>query len=329
MKISWIVMQRERNLSIELLKFLAVLLVANHWMSPLYVKWKMLSTGGAIGDVLFFFASGYTLFLGRFGRFDNWYKRRIKRIYPSIIAFAAILSCTGIEQMTVKQIILGGSFWFVSCIMIYYVILYFVRKYAESRPFIPFVISTIVIIGWYLTEDSSRLFMYGETYFKWCHYFLFMLLGAYLGNKTIELKPRPMLDGITLLLMLIIFYGLQLMAGKSEMIAYLQIFTLLPLMGIVVCIYKLCSASGVDSVMRTKVGLCIRFIASLCLEVYIVSSLVITLIVGKLDNIFPLSLFFTFCLILIVAYITRGVARVFSQVFEREEMNWKAIFKLV
>lgn len=329
MKISWIVMQREKNLSIELLKFLAVLLVANHWMSPLYVKWKMLSTGGAIGDVLFFFASGYTLFLGRFGRFDNWYKRRIKRIYPSIIAFAALLSCTGIEQMTVKQIILGGAFWFVSCIMIYYVILYFVRKYEESRPLIPFVISTIVIIGGYLSEDSSRLFMYGETYFKWCHYFLFMLLGAYLGNKTIELKSRPMLDGITLLLMLIIFYGLQLMAGKSEMIAYLQILSLLPLMGIVVCIYKLCSASGVDAVMKTKVGFCIRFIAGLCLEVYIVSNLVIKSMIGKFDNIFPLNLIVTFCLIVVAAYVTRCVARVFLQIFEKEDMNWKVVLKLV
>ena len=95
-------------------------------MAPLYVKYKVLSTGGAIGDVLFFFASGYTLFLGRFGRFDNWYKRRIRRIYPSIFAFAGILSYAGIKQLSISEIVKGGGLWFIKCIMIYYVVLYFV-----------------------------------------------------------------------------------------------------------------------------------------------------------------------------------------------------------
>lgn len=43
-------------------------------MELLYGDFNDLATGGAIGDVLFFFCSGYTLFLGRMGRFDNWYK---------------------------------------------------------------------------------------------------------------------------------------------------------------------------------------------------------------------------------------------------------------
>ena len=49
-------------------------------------KYEMFATGGTIGDALFMFCSGYTLFLGRIDRFDNWYKRRINRIYPSVFA---------------------------------------------------------------------------------------------------------------------------------------------------------------------------------------------------------------------------------------------------
>lgn len=99
----------KKNLSLELLKFLAVLLVFNSHCDPLYGRYAALATGGAIGDALFFFASGFTLFLGRFARFDNWYKRRIKRIYPSLIAWAFILSVAGVFQMTVCQLVTGGG----------------------------------------------------------------------------------------------------------------------------------------------------------------------------------------------------------------------------
>ena len=49
------------------------------------IPFSILATGGAIGDVLFLFVSGYTLFLGNMDlKFDNWYKRRINRIYPTL-----------------------------------------------------------------------------------------------------------------------------------------------------------------------------------------------------------------------------------------------------
>ena len=62
----------QRDISIDILKFIAVFLIINSHMDALYPKYKMLATGGAIGDVLFLFASGYTLFLSnRKLRFDN------------------------------------------------------------------------------------------------------------------------------------------------------------------------------------------------------------------------------------------------------------------
>lgn len=64
---------KERNIGIDILKFFAALLITNSHMELLYGKYSILATGGAIGDVLFFFCSGFTLFLGRMGRFDNWY----------------------------------------------------------------------------------------------------------------------------------------------------------------------------------------------------------------------------------------------------------------
>lgn len=73
---------KDRDYSIDILKFLAVFLIINSHRDALYVKYSMLETGGAIGDALFLFASGYTLLLSkRKLSFDNWYKRRISRIW--------------------------------------------------------------------------------------------------------------------------------------------------------------------------------------------------------------------------------------------------------
>ena len=71
---------KQRNIGIDILKCFAAIVITNSHMDILYPKFGALATGGAIGDALFFFCSGFTLFLGRMGRFDNWYKRRINRI---------------------------------------------------------------------------------------------------------------------------------------------------------------------------------------------------------------------------------------------------------
>ena len=55
---------KQRDTSIDILKFIAVLAITNSHMELLYGKYSALGTGGVIGDVLFFFASGFTLFLG-------------------------------------------------------------------------------------------------------------------------------------------------------------------------------------------------------------------------------------------------------------------------
>ena len=77
-------MNKTRDISIDILKCIAAIVITNSHMELLYGKYNVLATGGAIGDVLFFFCSGFTLFLGKMGRFDNWYKRR-KRAFFSMI----------------------------------------------------------------------------------------------------------------------------------------------------------------------------------------------------------------------------------------------------
>lgn len=55
---------KDRDSAIDIVKFLAVLLIINSHADMMYPHMKMLATGGAIGDCLFLFCSGFTLFWG-------------------------------------------------------------------------------------------------------------------------------------------------------------------------------------------------------------------------------------------------------------------------
>lgn len=103
-------MEKTRDISIDVVKFLAVLLIINSHADICYVRFPMLATGGAIGDALFLFCSGYTLFWGGRNRFDNWYKKRISRIYPSVFACLAAAMVLGYETFNKLTIIkIGGG----------------------------------------------------------------------------------------------------------------------------------------------------------------------------------------------------------------------------
>lgn len=54
----------QRDVAIDIVKFLAVLMIINSHADMMYPHMKILATGGAIGDCLFLFCSGFTLFWG-------------------------------------------------------------------------------------------------------------------------------------------------------------------------------------------------------------------------------------------------------------------------
>ena len=83
------------------------------------------------------------------------------------------------------------------------------------------IILTIVLacIGvWYIFEDKSTFFMYGDTYFKWVHYFLFMVVGAYIGAKKITLDIHPVYDLIGFIASLIGYYAILYLSSKFTII---------------------------------------------------------------------------------------------------------------
>lgn len=320
----------KRDYSIDVLKCLAALIITwSHFEKPL-AEYSYLATGGAFGDALFFFCSGYTLFLGRkVNGFFNWYKNRINRIYPTVFAWAlikSILFCNTSDNM-LEVIMCGGGF-FVSCIMIFYIFFYFIKKYASNKLYYVLVASAILTsCAYYLIDNTDSAMMYK---WQWSMFFSVMLLGGIIGkqrreelsqdNKSVGFK-----SSVCLTISIIAYYSLIFVEQRWEL-PMMRMFTILPLMAFAYLLHKLCTGGFAYRMYINKYShQFIMSIGSLCLEIYLVQPRILT---DNYNYLFPFNLLLMYAFIFIAAYLLRCVARIWMQTFNDDRYEWNAVFKL-
>ena len=321
---------KERNIGIDILKFLAVLLITNSHMELLYGKYSVLATGGTIGDALFLFCSGFTLFMKpmtSIREFPDWYKRRINRIYPTVLAIA-VIKCTFFGgHSTINDIILHGGGWFVSCIMIYYVFIFLIGLYARKHINLIIVLVSLASCVWFFTLERPFPFnMYGLEggYLKWLLYFNFMLLGAKVGSMTQQADGSSAARHLICALLGIVgFYAFYMAGVKVEMVESLEVLNFIPLLFGVYYLYRWANGQSARRLYTNKTGhFVVRFIGGLCLEVYLIQDCLFT---DRLNALFPLNLLIVFLAIVLAAYLARCLARLISQTFREAPYEWRAI----
>lgn len=319
-----------------MIKFIAVLFIINSHADICYPKYSALATGGAIGDALFLFCSGYTLFWSSLKRFDNYYKRRINRIYPSVFACLLVQIWMGFDSLQglTWMKLAGGGGQFVVAIMIFYVLLYGVQKWLINRLYIAMILTIVatLVAYWFFPNkyETSSMGIYGnELLFRWIPYFGMMLMGAWLGLKTkkgeMQMKTT-WTDPLLMMACLVVFYGVQFVAKKVPAVAPWQIVTVPFLAGIVYYFWRCCNAEWLRKVYGTKTGnWLIMAIGGLCLESYLIQ---FSLFTDKLNFLFPLNIPLMMLIILAISYVCRCLARVISQTFRTEDYEWKKVFAI-
>ena len=252
---------KERNVSIDILKCLAAILITTSHMQMLYPKFTFLATGGAVGDVLFFFCSGFTLFLKPMNglcEFPNWYKHRINRIYPTVFAIAIITCSLFNSHPDINRIILHGGGWFVSCIMLYYVGIYFIGSYMKNKASLFGILVLIVSAIWFYSVYRTPEFLniYNDTVhpIRWLMFFVFMLLGAKLGGLKNTQKSRPIMDCILLIICLVGFYSIYILTMHIDSIKGFQFFSVFPLLGVVYYFYRVFTSDWANKIYNSKIG---------------------------------------------------------------------------
>ena len=317
----------KRDIGIDVIKFFAAFLITNSHMEALYPQnMTFFATGGAIGDALFFFCSGFTLFLKPMGRFDSWYKKRINRIYPTVFVRAILFALLFNIHNDVNHTIIHGGGWFVSCIMIYYVVAYIIDKFMSNHLHLSFGIASIIsIIAYFIWDKPENYTMYGHTYLKWVFFFLFMLFGAIVGKKPRTISGRKSL--LFLFLCVITYYAIVIPSQRYDNINDLQLLSLVPLLGITYFTYSLFNCSNARQLFNKKfVNTIVMFIGGLCLEIYLIQNPLLKINLGIP---YPVNYIVMFIMIIVGAYILRCCARIFSQTFSKEDYDWTKVFQAI
>ena len=186
---------------------------------------------------------------------------------------------------------------------------------------------SVVVLVWYIFffEDKERVWMYKGTYFKWCHYFLFMLLGAIMGVRKKnhpESFTTPKLGRtlIGLLTCIVLWYGIQIVGTKCVYVAYLQVVTLLPLLGITYFFYCFCNTQQVLKLYSNRwLHRPMYWISAICQDYFHTD---------RFNNFFPLNVIGCFLVIWVVAYCLKVVSNWFAQTFKDMDYDWKKMVTL-
>lgn len=312
----------KRIVAIDILKVFAVLVVLNSHMELSYGEWDILATGGAIGDALFFFCSGFMLFRGRQQRFDNFMKRRISRIYPTILIVSIVGAALFNNNDNIIDIILSGGGWFVSCIMLYYVVLWFIKRHClKSLTYVWLALLIIIVTVYYLAFDhADTISLYGANYFKWVFFFASMLQGAQMGLSPEKYRYNNWVIP-KLLACIICWYCFFLFQNKLHIFVDIQYVSIIFLLGITYYFYKFCNAPFWIKLYENKfAGNIIFIVGGLCLECYLIQGYFIT---DRLNMLFPFNIPIIMTFILMVSYIVNFGASALGATFRKEDYNWK------
>jgi len=222
---------------------------------------------------------------------------------------------------------LFGGGWFVTCIMCYYVVIYFINYFLKEQLLLSWVLSAIiVVVSFIFIERPQGYNMYDYTYFKWVFFFLFLLLGAIIGKSQKTITYHFSLDLLKLMSCILIYYAILIGSKKITGMEDVQIMSLIPLLGITFYFYKIAKSAPLKKLFYNKWGgIFIKVIGGLCLEIYLVQFVLFT---GAWNHYFPLNLVGMFLVILACAYILRCTSRLFSQTFKEQSFNWPAVFSI-
>lgn len=293
---------------------------------------QALGTFGATGNALFFFCSGYTLMLARQDIFSSWYKRRISRIWPTVFIYFGLIAplfwlAIGYDyKITPQQLWLGGRFWFIKCIAVYYVFYWLIMRYCSQHINKLFYFSIVpsIVVFFLLPVYKEAIY---ATPLRYVFFFNFMLLGAILAKRQTEQRNLAK-DLIITIVCIILFYAIQFVGkGKSNYLYYIQIFSIIPLILFVYYFYQSVNKSIFNNFLdNTLFGKIIRFVAALCLEVYMVGALCIT---PDYNYLFPLNFIIVFMEILIISYIVKVLSNFIIQSFQDKPYSFKQMFFII
>lgn len=318
---------KERNFAIDIIKFIAVIFITNSHYMPLYEEVNSsLATLGVHGNALFFFSSGLAITLSKniSNSFIYWYKLRIKRIWPTFIIWSIISSFYFNVPITWENIVLAKGYWFIQCIMISYIALFYILHYQKRfiKTYLTISIIITIIIFFFIDKSNGSIF---HSELHWICYFPSMILGVYMGSGNFKTNIKYNIIKI-LFFFILYFLIMKIGKGRNDYLYYTQIFALLPLNLFVYYMFIFLSNINWGKLVNKKqIWYPIYLISSLSLEIYVVQFKIIT---NEFNFLFPFNTIIVFFFIVLVAYILRIGTNIFNQTFSNESYSIRRTLKV-
>lgn len=229
--------------------------------------------------------------------------------------------------------VVRGCGWFVTAIMVYYIVLYAIGRYAKGRLPLVFLLCFAIITACYLTFDGAMTstFNLQGSQFPWVGYFLPMFFGGIVGvwaanDRFGEAGPWKNLLGA--LVCAAAFYGIQAVCGKFPMFLPFKVVCLLPLCLFTLFLYRaLCAKAVREWFASTAWRRPIYWAGTISLEVYLCQGALIRLSLPWRD-LFPLNILVLFVAIFATAYAVHILSQLFRQIFLPSELDWRSMFRL-
>ncbi len=268
----------------------------------------------------FFMLSGYGMFLSENHQsrtFLPWYKRRIVRIYPTLILatlFLIIIPQAVWHQWNVsdyiRMLVWPTNYWFISALMIFYVIFFLILKMKNYKYFLTGIFILIIpYLFFYITRvDLSRYSIEGPGYFKWIFYLQTMFFGGYMAGRAKFAKTSFIKDGLALIFVIGLYYGILILMSKGcgwpfQAVTHLLMFPILFLF------LKVSESGVITSLMTTRyAGTAISLMAALTLEIYLLHGAVYSHPIIQ-NLLFPLNIVIFWLVVIFLSFVLNRISR--------------------
>ncbi len=298
----------KRDCWITVSRALAAVIITNAHYKGVYPI-PALAAGGLLGDVLFFAVSGYCLANIR-QSFHKWYKRRILRIYPSIVLTCLLFISIGFYKPSGLLDVVNLSIYptnchFVASIMILYIVFFFVMTQPRTPSNIILIMSSVAIAffvyyaGFYDKStyriDNVRMWPIRVLFFE------AMLMGAYFKRERNRLlNQRDWRYLVIAPFILISYLASKLLFVKYEWLSPYQLANWVALLATLYTILRI--MIGLEDRIQALPRVVLAgtaFVASITLEIYIVQYELIPRLANKAT--FPLNFILVTSTIVVLA----------------------------
>jgi peptidoglycan/LPS O-acetylase OafA/YrhL len=269
-----------RTTDTTLMLFIATVLITLSHLDA-FVPDPRIATGGAIGNSLFFFLSGYgrALSLNAAGTGASgpsllaYLGKRLSRLYPAVFIVACAMLVThqiGIASLTdlVAVFAWPTPFWFISAVVVFYLPIFYLARLQPAGIAMALAALVVPYVFFYSQLDLSQFVVEGPDYFKWINYFGITLMGCLVAR--LKLTPTfSLFNAAALLMSLLLFLVTKLTLFRYDM-GHLQFLFHVWLYPIVFFSFHILSSEAVLKPLRaTPLFPAIALLAGLTLEIYL------------------------------------------------------------